>query len=349
MTESQTRTPATTNGDDDPFESGESFEDFGPVSRHDPIRSTSSWGFAAILRRIAVVAVASLVVVELLLHAKQSQSAATIVANASLPWLAGCLGATALTYLMATIATIGSTPVHLPRRPTFAVQLASSFVNRLVPGGVAGTVVNVRFVERSGAGRTGAIASSALNNVAGLIVHLVVLVAFVPFFGGARRDVDPPDNSGLLLAVLVVLVGGGAVAWIRWIPHHWKRRVAGVRVAAVEVLRSPRRIAALVGGSAGITAAHALGLWCALHSVGGTTSVIDVTVVYLVAAAAASLSPTPGGLGAIEIALVTGLSQTGTPAATAAAAVILYRLISYWLPVAPGYVAFRSMRRGGYI
>ena len=71
----------------------------------------------------------------------------------------------------------------------------------------------------------------------------------------------------------------------------------------------------------------------------------DVAVVYLVSAAAGGLSPTPGGLGAIELALVTGLTRTGAPAAQAAAAVLVYRTLTYWLPILPGFFALRLLRR----
>jgi uncharacterized protein (TIRG00374 family) len=86
-------------------------------------------------------------------------------------------------------------------------------------------------------------------------------------------------------------------------------------------------------------------LWCALRAVGAPVALSDVMIVYLAAAAAATISPTPGGLGAIEIALVAGLSQTGIPAAPALAAVLVYRLVSYWLPIVPGLLAYRWLRR----
>ena len=118
-----------------------------------------------------------------------------------------------------------------------------------------------------------------------------------------------------------------------------------MRRTLAATLRMPRRAIALFGGSAGVTAAHTMALCCALHSVGATTSVLDTALIYLGAAAVGTISPTPGGLGAVEAALVTGLNKVATPASTAAAAVVLFRLISYWLPVLPGLVAFGRLRR----
>jgi undecaprenyl-diphosphatase len=47
--------------------------------------------------------------------------------------------------------------------------------------------------------------------------------------------------------------------------------------------------------------------------------------------------------------LVAGLTAAGAASGPAIAAVLTYRLITYWLPVIPGFVAFRVLRRSGSI
>ena len=71
--------------------------------------------------------------------------------------------------------------------------------------------------------------------------------------------------------------------------------------------------------------------------------------VYLVSAALAAASPTPGGVGAIEAALTAGLTGIGVSAGAAVAAVILYRLATYWLPVLPGWLSLRQLQRMDYV
>jgi hypothetical protein len=63
----------------------------------------------------------------------------------------------------------------------------------------------------------------------------------------------------------------------------------------------------------------------------------------------ASLSPTPGNIGAIEIALSAGLTAIGVPAAAAVGAVLIYRLLTFWLPLAPGFVAFRYLQKNQHV
>jgi undecaprenyl-diphosphatase len=67
------------------------------------------------------------------------------------------------------------------------------------------------------------------------------------------------------------------------------------------------------------------------------------------AAAIAAAAPSPGGLGAIEAALIAGLIGVGMQAGPAVSAVLLYRLATYWLPVAPGWLCWRALLRRGYV
>jgi uncharacterized protein (TIRG00374 family) len=58
------------------------------------------------------------------------------------------------------------------------------------------------------------------------------------------------------------------------------------------------------------------------------------------------LLPLPGGLGGIDGGLIGTLVVYGTPAAVTVAAVLVYRVILFWLPLLAGAVAFISLRRG---
>ncbi|HTP17229.1 MAG TPA: lysylphosphatidylglycerol synthase domain-containing protein [Streptosporangiaceae bacterium] len=56
-----------------------------------------------------------------------------------------------------------------------------------------------------------------------------------------------------------------------------------------------------------------------------------------------------GRLGAIEAALVAGLTGVGMRAGPAVSAVLLYRLATYWLPVLPGWLSWRFLQHRGYV
>ena len=73
--------------------------------------------------------------------------------------------------------------------------------------------------------------------------------------------------------------------------------------------------------------------------------ILTAIAAYLAGSIVASAAPTPGGLGAAEAALVAGLTVAGLPQATAVPAVLLFRLMTYWVPILPGWLALRHLQR----
>ena len=69
-----------------------------------------------------------------------------------------------------------------------------------------------------------------------------------------------------------------------------------------------------------------------------------LAVAYAAANIASAIPLTPGGLGVIEATLVAITAGFGAPRATAVLAVLGYRLVSYWLPLLPGALAYLQLR-----
>jgi uncharacterized protein (TIRG00374 family) len=82
-----------------------------------------------------------------------------------------------------------------------------------------------------------------------------------------------------------------------------------------------------------------------VHAFGGSMSYSAIAVIFLTANAAGSAVPTPGGIGPVELALITALGLGGLPAATATSAVFLFRALTFWLPVLPGWLAYSYLQR----
>jgi uncharacterized protein (TIRG00374 family) len=100
-----------------------------------------------------------------------------------------------------------------------------------------------------------------------------------------------------------------------------------------------------VGGSSLITLAYIGGLAASVEAFGGGVGFAALGVVYLGASAISAASPTPGGIGAIEAALIAGLTGVGMSSGAAVSAVLTYRLSTYWLPIIPGWLALRLLQR----
>lgn len=284
-------------------------------------------------------------------HARATLDA---VRHAHWQWVAVIVAASAATYLAAAVALMGAAGRRMDLGQTWAAQVAAAFTNRLVPAGLGGMGTNIRYLEAAGMQRPAAVAAVALNSMAGFVVHVVAVAAMVPFLRGPAVQFHfsgdaLPDQWPLLVATVILLAAAGLLRWGATI----RRRVFDVArqavSAIVSTLRRPSAAAALFGGSAAITAGYVLAFAAAAHAFGITTSFTGVAGVYLGASALAAAAPTPGGLGALEAGLVAGLTAAGAPAAPAVAAVLTYRVFTFWLPVLPGYLAFRALRRNGVL
>jgi glycosyltransferase 2 family protein len=94
-------------------------------------------------------------------------------------------------------------------------------------------------------------------------------------------------------------------------------------------------------GCAGTTLGSAFALWASVNAFGGSATFVTVTVVTMVGGTLASAAPTPGGVGAVEAALIGGLAAFGLPAAIAVPSVLLYRVLTCWIPVFVGWPVMR--------
>jgi uncharacterized membrane protein YbhN (UPF0104 family)/membrane-associated phospholipid phosphatase/tRNA A-37 threonylcarbamoyl transferase component Bud32 len=262
-------------------------------------------------------------------------------------WLvAGGLGATSL-YFAAALAIMGAVEHPLAFGRTALVQLAGSFMNRLAPKGLGGMGINERYLERAGVGRPTAVASIAVNMAAGMVVGVLTLAVAGALLGlKGVEQVHLPKNWPYLAAFLVVITLLGLGLFARSLAR--RRRFLDPVITAgrslLRVLSSPLQAAQLFGGATGVMVANVLTLMVCLQAFGGDASVLKVIAVYLGGSAIASASPTPGGLGAVEAALVAGLTAVGVQTGPAVAGVLTYRLLTFWLPIIPGFLALRYLQ-----
>ena len=270
--------------------------------------------------------------------------------DAQIGWLAATLIISAATYIAAAVAQMGTVAPTLPLGRTTAVQLANSFANRVSPAGLGGFGVSVRYLERTGISRPEAVGAAAANTLAGAIVHVGLLVAIGAVVGRSQIDsVHLPDRWILLVIVVAVFaVTGLALGTVAGRRRLLEPTGRAVRTLARD-LHHPRRAAELFGGSFAITTLYIAALVCALHAFGPGLSWAQIALVYLGASVVAAPAPTPGGLGALEAALVAGLTALGAPAAPTIAGVLTFRLATFWLPIVPGWIAFRILHTRGTI
>jgi uncharacterized protein (TIRG00374 family) len=276
------------------------------------------------------------------------------VQSADWAWLPLVIVLSATTYLASAIALMGAVLPRIRFWPTVLAQAASSFVNRVSPANVGGMALNARYLQKSGVEASAGVAAVGVNSLAGAIVHLVLLVVFFAWSGrNIAQAFKLPSGSKLLLILAVVLAIAGIVLATR--PGRRfaaGKLIPGLKSAAASLRRvaqNPVKMIMLFGGSVLITLAYIGALAASIQAFGGGPGVILIAAVYMGASAIAAAAPSPGGLGAIEAALVAGLTGVGMAAGPAVSAVLLYRLATYWLPVAPGWLSWRALLRREYV
>ena len=149
----------------------------------------------------------------------------------------------------------------------------------------------------------------------------------------------------------MVFLGVGvlvAVPRLRRFVSTWARRLGGEALQAVRGL-SVRRLGLLFGGNLAteILFASALGIF--VRALGFSIGLDELLLINISVALLSGLLPVPGGIGVAEGGLMFGLAQAGMPEESAFAAVILYRLASFYLPPIWGFFALRWLERNQHL
>ena len=266
--------------------------------------------------------------------------------HADILWLVLALIASTGTFVGAGLSLSGAVLAPLAFGRTFVTQLASSFGNKITPAGLGGMGLNVRYLERSGVTKSDAVGAIALNGSVGFVVHIGALVVAATLLG---RTGLPPVTLPSGWTLLVVLVLGlsllGIVLETSFGRKHLLLPTERTVHDLLEVLRRPTKAAQLLGGAVLVLGSYVVALGLSLAAFHAHASWLDVTTVYLGGSAVASAAPTPGKVGAVEAALIAGLTRVGIASGPAVAGVLAFRLATFWLPIIPGYLAFHSLTK----
>ncbi|MDT0401095.1 MULTISPECIES: lysylphosphatidylglycerol synthase transmembrane domain-containing protein [Streptomyces] len=271
------------------------------------------------------------------------------LATARWPWLLAAAGATCLTWVAAACTRQGAVLERLPRRRLLATQFAAGAANHLLPTGLGASAVNLRFMTVCGLPPARSSAALALYLLAESVGRVGLLAALLVAFPGALRfgSLLPEGAFGPLLFAVggllaVVVVALTAVRRLR-------RMVVGFLRTALGEARSvhalPSRALALWGGALAFPALQAAALVLVGLAFGLAVPPAHMAVAYLAATVAVALVPTPGGIGSVEAALVVALVAVGGAAAVATAVVLVFRIITVWLPLLPGALTLGALVR----
>ncbi|GAA4949831.1 hypothetical protein GCM10023205_07970 [Yinghuangia aomiensis] len=264
-------------------------------------------------------------------------------------WAAIGLIASSLSYVAAALMLLGFVPERLSVWRTSIVQLAGSFVKLVMPAAVSGVALNARYLQKAGVPPALAAASIGVSQLGGLVFHIGLLVFFGYIAGTEQTPSFAPSGAviaGLLILALVCLLIMAVAPLRRTVAKRLRALFSGIVPRLLDVLQTPNKLLAGLGGTVMLTLSFVLCLDASVRAFGGSASFAAIAVVFLAGNAIGSAAPVPGGIGAIEAALIAGLTTTAKlPIETATAAVLLFRFLTFWLPVLPGWLAFTYLQR----
>jgi uncharacterized protein (TIRG00374 family) len=260
-----------------------------------------------------------------------------------------------------------SSTVRLNWQESYQVTMAGLAATRLFSaGGAGGIVLTYWALRKAGMKRR----ESARRMVAFLVLLYAVYIFAVILFGILLRTGVLPGKAPLSMTIVPAVVAGVVLAVILLIsrvPADLQQRfidrrhpegrmgrlmvkvaalpetlATGIRTA-LEFIRDPSTGWVAMLGAIGFWAANVMIIWASFKSLGVSVPLGEVVIGFFVGMVA-NLAPAPAGVGAVDGGLIGSFAIFGYPLETVIAAVLIYRLIAFYMPVPPGIIAFFQLR-----
>jgi uncharacterized protein (TIRG00374 family) len=242
------------------------------------------------------------------------------------------------------VARAGGVPVSVGTG--YRLSVARLFVDQALPSaGLSGTIVMVKTLELQGipmpvvmAGVAIDTASCYASYLVGLLAALVVsllqhqatrlvLLAAIPFV---------PFAAAITVGFIRLAGSSGPLAR-RLARFRFLRR--GLRLLAQadpRLARSRRLLLQSCACQLAVILLDAATIWVLILALGASASPGGVFVSFMISTLFRLVGIAPGGLGTFEATSVFTLKMVGVPIPVALSATLLYRGMSFWLPLLPG-------------
>jgi hypothetical protein len=235
----------------------------------------------------------------------------------------------------------------LEARDARALAWTTQASGALLPGGGAGGLaVGGWLIHLTGAPVSWIVRRSAALFLLGGAVSAAALVG-----AGATLIAGAPGPHGVPTVVLPTAVAAAGTLLVAALPAILRWRSGGPRwlasiaagVREGQRITFRRRPSWRVLGAAGYLAFDVAVLWVILRALGSAPGIATLTLAYSIGYAANWL-PIPGGIGVLDAGLTGTLVLYGVAPVHAAAAVIVYHAIAFWVPGLGGLIAYLRLR-----
>ena len=299
--------------------------------------------------RVVLMVVVGLVAVWTLMAGMDFQQVSAAVSQANVWWMLAALAFSVATYVGAGLTLVAFSPERLSLWRSTEVHLASAVVSLVAPAGVGGAAINLRFLNRKGVPTAVGVATVALVQVVQFVVTVVLLVVLAAMTGQSTGLTLPSGwmlvAAGVIVVLAaVVLVVPRARAWT-WAKIEPTYRQVWPRL--VWVMSNPVRLALGVGGALMLSLSYILSFSASLWAFGYTVPFAVLAITYLASNTVGSIVPSPGGIGPVELALTAGLVAAGVPYGVALSTAVVYRLVTFWIPIPVGWLSLQRLQKVG--
>jgi len=236
----------------------------------------------------------------------------------------------------------------LPRRAAFELSLAKLFADQALPsGGVSSSVLIAKALEQRELPPPAVKASILINIASYQLAYVVALLAAM-----VLMTIRGESNSLIVITAIVFLAFSiGLSAAVLWLagrdPGRIPPRIDRLPVARTvlafaagadpRLVRNWRILADTIALQSAIILLDAATLWILILALGERASMAGVFVSFMIASLFRTMGIVPGGLGIFEASSVVTLRMAGVDIAVALSATLLFRGLSFWLPMLPGY------------
>ena len=236
----------------------------------------------------------------------------------------------------------------------YALSLEKLFVDQAIPSmGVSGTAVVVHALEQRGTPRPVVMSAVAVDAGSYYIAYVLNLALALTILVVAGHATPLILTGATLFFLFGTAVATGVLSLSGRRPARlasWLQRVPGVgravgllREADAHVARDPRLIVQATVLQMTIALLDAGTMWVLIRAVGTWASPGAVFASFMIASLLRTFGFMPGGLGTFEAASVAALTVAGVPLPVALSATLMFRGVSFWLPMLPGLILARRL------
>jgi uncharacterized protein (TIRG00374 family) len=271
------------------------------------------------------------------------------------------------TYIALFKAVVGGDALRLRWLETYEINMAGVAATRLFSaGGAGGIALTYWALRKAGMARR--------DSARRMVAFLALQYAFYPLalivFGVLLRTgvvngensveltIVPAAIAGVLLVlgILVALIPSDVERRLQPFVHGERARAfvhtaakvpatvgEGLRFAA-DLFAHPSRGGLAVLGAAGFWVCSIGVLWASFHAFGVHVPLAVVVQGFFLGMVANLFPLAPAGVGAVDAGMIGAFVLFGIPEEAVFPAVLVFRLIAFWMPIPPGAVAFFQLR-----